>query len=121
MSLPRLRVAAATGCMLAGMMGVTGSPVRAADAYPSKPIRIVCPFPPGGGADAMSRLLGRKLTDRWGRLVVVDNRAGASGNIGADIVAKAAPDGHTLLLGSASILAASPALQGKTGTHVVAG
>ena len=62
----------------------------------------------------MSRLLGRRLTDRWGKPVVVDNRAGASGNIGADIVAKAAPDGHTILLGSASILAASPALQGKT-------
>jgi tripartite-type tricarboxylate transporter receptor subunit TctC len=62
----------------------------------------------------MSRLLGRKLTDRWGKPVVIDNRAGASGNIGADIVARAVPDGHTILLGSASILAASPALQRKT-------
>jgi tripartite-type tricarboxylate transporter receptor subunit TctC len=100
------------GAIAAGVWAMA-SAARAADVYPSKSIRIVCPFPPGGGADAMSRLLGQKLTDRWGRPVVIDNRAGASGNIGAGIVAKAAPDGHTILLGSASILAASPALQGR--------
>jgi len=108
-----LRIVAAVGCGLAAMAAAP-SPARPAAAYPSKPIRIVCPFPPGGGADAMSRLLGQKLADRWGKPVVIDNRAGASGNIGAGIVAKAVPDGHTILLGSASILAASPALQGRS-------
>ena len=70
------------GAIAAGVWAMA-SATRAADAYPSKSIRIVCPFPPGGGADAMSRLLGQKLTDRWGRSVVIDNRAGASDAISA--------------------------------------
>lgn len=84
---------------------------RAADAYPSKPIRLVCPFPPGGGLDFIARTLADKLAERSGHPVVVDNRPGASGVIGASIVAKAAPDGYTIMLGSSSTLAANPALQ----------
>jgi tripartite-type tricarboxylate transporter receptor subunit TctC len=89
-------------------------PALAADRQPGRPIRIVCPFPPGGGADSVARVLAQKLSERSGRPVVVDNRPGASGAIGAGIVAKAAPDGHTVLLASSSILAASPALQGRS-------
>ena len=99
--------------MIAGSVSAVG-PVSAADNYPSKPIRIVCPFPPGGGADSVARILGDKLSERSGKPVIVDNRSGASGAIGAGIVAKAAPDGYTVLLGSSSILAASPALHGQT-------
>ncbi len=80
-----------------------------AQNYPTKSIRIVVPFAPGGGADIIARILGQKMTDSWGQQVVVDNRAGASGNIGAEIVAKSAPDGYTLLLTS-SALAINPSV-----------
>ena len=68
--------------------------------YPDKPIRIVVPFPVGGVADTFGCEIGRKLTEVWGQPVVIDNRAGAGGNIGADIVAKSAPDGYTLVIGN---------------------
>jgi tripartite-type tricarboxylate transporter receptor subunit TctC len=71
-----------------------------AQTYPAKPIRIVVPFPAGGIADLFSRHIGQKLTDTWGQPVIVDNRPGAGGNIGAEIVAKSPPDGYTLVMGS---------------------
>ncbi|MBX9813061.1 MAG: tripartite tricarboxylate transporter substrate binding protein [Burkholderiales bacterium] len=80
-----------------------------AQTYPVKPIRIIVPFAPGGGADIIARILAQKMTDSWGQQVVVDNRAGASGNIGNELVAKAAPDGYTLLMAS-SALAINPSV-----------
>ncbi len=71
-----------------------------APTYPDKPIRIVVPFPVGGIADTFGREIGRKLTEAWGQPVVIDNRTGAGGNIGADIVAKSPPDGYTLVIGN---------------------
>ncbi len=69
-----------------------------AQSYPAKPIRIIVPFPPGGTSDILSRLLGPKLTEKWGQQIVVENRPGAAGSIGADTVAKSLPDGYTLLV-----------------------
>ncbi len=97
--------------MLATGLSAAVKQGRAADGYPSKPIRLVCPFPPGGGLDFVARTLGEKLAERSGHPVVVDNRPGASGAIGANIVARSAPDGYTIMLGSSSTLAANPALQ----------
>ena len=83
---------------------------RAQADYPSKPIRIVVTFPPGGSADAVVRLLTPRLTDKLGQQVVVDNRPGAGGNIGLAVVAKAPPDGYTLGVGAAGALAANVSL-----------
>lgn len=99
---------------IVGSVSVATGPVRAADHYPSKPIRIVCPFPPGGGLDFVARTVGGKLSERSGAPVIIDNRPGASGAIGANIAAKAAPDGYTVLFASSSTLAANPALHGQS-------
>lgn len=77
-----------------------GAPAVAQTAYPSKPIKIVVPFAVGGIADTFSRAIGGKLSDAWGQPVVVENRAGAGGNIGADLVAKSPADGYTLVMGN---------------------
>jgi len=69
-----------------------------AQPYPAKPIRIIVPFPAGGTADIMARVVGQKMTETWGQQVLIDNRSGAGGNIAADLAAKSAPDGYTLFL-----------------------
>jgi tripartite-type tricarboxylate transporter receptor subunit TctC len=76
-----------------------GTPAMA-EAYPSKPVKLVVPFPPGGTTDIVARLIGEKLTAQLGQPFVIDNRAGAGGNVGADLVAKAPADGYTLLMGT---------------------
>jgi tripartite-type tricarboxylate transporter receptor subunit TctC len=82
----------------------------AAQTYPAKPIKIVVPFPAGGTSDVLARLIGQKMTERWGQPVVVENKPGSSGNLGADAVAKSAPDGYTLVLMDVGNLAIVPAL-----------
>src|SRR3989442_190350 len=72
--------------------------------FPSKPVHIVVPFPPGGGADTLARIMEPKLAGIWAQTIVVENRPGASGHIGADFVAKSAPDGYTLLMSSTASL-----------------
>jgi len=73
------------------------TPALGQTAYPQKPVRVIVPFPAGGSADTLCRLVSEKLSGAWGQPVVIDNRAGAGGNVGADIAARAEPDGHTLL------------------------
>jgi tripartite-type tricarboxylate transporter receptor subunit TctC len=91
----------AIGILISVAMLAMATPASAqAQNYPDKPIRIVSPFPVGGIADIFSREIGKKLTEAWGQPVIVDNRTGAGGNIGADIVAKSAPDGYTLVIGN---------------------
>ena len=86
-----------------------------AQAYPNRPVRIVVPFPAGGGADSTARILGQKLSERWGQQIVVDNRSGAAGNIGTELVARAAADGYTLGIGVNGTHAINPSLYPKLG------
>ena len=92
---------------------IAAAGIAAAQNYPSQSIRIVDGFPPGGGTDFLSRTIGQKLTEIWGQPVVVDNRPGASSNIGAEIAAKATPDGYTLFMGLTSVLAPSMSMYPK--------
>ena len=91
-------------CSLAGAALLIASATTFAQVFPSKPVHIVVPFPPGGGADTLARLMEPKLAAIWAQPVIVENRPGASGHIGADFVAKSAPDGSTLLMSSTASL-----------------
>ena len=103
--------------LCAALVGLAASAVPAAvqaqAAYPNKPIRLIVPFPPGGGTDMIARTVAQKLTDQNKWNVVVDNRPGAGGNLGVDAAAKSAPDGDTLVMGQTSNLAINPTLYPK--------
>jgi len=91
-------------------VALTAAQLVSAQTYPGRPVRVIVPFAPGGATDIVTRLVAQRLTEAWGQTVVVDNRAGAGGNIGADLTAKATPDGYTLLMTSGSIVTANPLL-----------
>ena len=82
----------------AGALALTTAAMAAAADYPARPVRLVVPLPPGGATDVLARIIGQKMTEDWGQQIVVDNRPGASGLLGAAIVAHANPDGHTILM-----------------------
>jgi tripartite-type tricarboxylate transporter receptor subunit TctC len=96
-------------CLLAAMAMPAFAAENAQD-YPSKPIRLVVPFTPGGSTDILARVIGMKLTEAWGRQVVIDNRPGAGGNIGVDLVAKSPADGYTLVMGHIGTFGVNPTL-----------
>jgi tripartite-type tricarboxylate transporter receptor subunit TctC len=91
-------------------LAVLAAGAEGADAYPSKPIRFVVAFPPGGGTDLVARTVAPRLAERLAQQVVVDNRPGAGGNLGTEIVAKSAPDGYTMQMGSVGPLAINASL-----------
>jgi tripartite-type tricarboxylate transporter receptor subunit TctC len=99
----RLALAALLACIVAG-------PALAQEPFPSKTVRLVIPWPPGGPPDLMARLVAPKMSELWGKPVIVENRAGATGTIGSAAVAKAAPDGHTVLLTPNQPIVIAPAL-----------
>ena len=100
--------------VIVGVLLVAGvAPVALAQTYPARAARIVVPYPPGGTADLLARVVGQKLTEALGQSFIVDNRGGAGGNIAAELVARAPADGYTLLMGNAPVLAVNPSLYGK--------
>ena len=102
----------AAGCV-ALLLAAGGVFAQGAQSYPAKPIRMIAPFPAGGGYDFMARNIGQRLHDAWGQAVIIENRSGANGNIGSEAIARAAPDGYSLLLGGIGPQALSVALYPK--------
>jgi len=96
--------------LLLPIVFAVATPDAPAQGYPARPIRIVVPYPPGGTSDILARALAEKLTGAWGQPVLVDNKPGANGNVGADLVAKSPPDGYTVLLADIGALAISPSV-----------
>ncbi|KRC04073.1 ABC transporter substrate-binding protein [Hydrogenophaga sp. Root209] len=107
MSLNRRQLIAASAAI-----ATVGLPAQA-QSFPTKPVRLIVPYPPGGSSDIIARAISQLLSESLGQPVVVENRAGANGNIGADLVAKSAPDGHTMLLCDVGALAISPSVYTK--------
>jgi tripartite-type tricarboxylate transporter receptor subunit TctC len=108
-----VRTAAATFVVFSLLLVFNGAHAAnsgPSEAYPQRPVRLVVPYPPGGTADVMARLMSLKLGERWSASVVVDNRGGAGGTIATELVARSEPNGHTLLLCNAPVLAINPSL-----------
>jgi len=101
-----------TVLLLSLLFSVSGAFAQSTTTYPTKPVRIIVGFPPGGGVDTIARLISAPLSDKWGQQVIVDNRPGAGTIIGTTLAAKAQPDGYTILLASSSY-GINPGLQGK--------
>ena len=98
---------------IAGAATLIAAGAVCAQPYPNKAVRVIVPFAPGGATDIVTRVVGQKLGEIWGQQVVVDNRAGAGGNIGGELAAKSAPDGYTLFMTSGSIVTANPHIYRK--------
>ena len=107
--LRRWLVVAACALHACGVLYASGAMAQ----YPNKPVKMIVGFPPGGGTDVVARVISQKLTEWWGQAVTVENRAGATGTIGADVVAKSAPDGYTLIMGHVNSHAIAPNLFAK--------
>ncbi len=103
-----LLTATLIGCGAAG-----GAFAQGVANYPSKPVRFIAPFPPGGSTDLLARLVAQKLTEAWGQQVIVENRGGAAGTIGVELAARAAPDGYTIVMGHVGTFGVNPTLYPK--------
>jgi tripartite-type tricarboxylate transporter receptor subunit TctC len=110
-------------CAVAGAALAAAGPIVTNEAhaqnYPTRPIRLICPFPPGGTTDVVSRIVAQGLTEAWGQQVIVDNRPGAGALIGTEMAAKSPPDGYTVLLGSITTHAVNPALHKNLNFDVI--
>jgi tripartite-type tricarboxylate transporter receptor subunit TctC len=104
-----LSKAISAACLVSGCLIAASVPAAAGTPWPTKPVRLIVPFSPGGGTDILARLIGQKLSATFGQQFIVDNRPGAGGTLGAEIAARATPDGHTIIIVSASY-GANPAL-----------
>jgi len=107
---------AGIGAALAAILALSGG--VAAQDFPNRTVKIIVPFPPGGTADAMPRIVGEFLARKWGQAVIIENKSGAGGNVGQDAVAHSAPDGYTLVLANPS-LAISPSIYPKLSYHPI--
>src|SRR6185503_14978189 len=97
--------------VLLGLLAIAGSAF--AQAWPARPVTLIVPFAPGGGTDITARTIAARLTQKWGQSVLVENRGGAGGILGAELAAKAKPDGYTLLVANVGITSINPALYSK--------
>src|SRR5258705_9781092 len=95
---------------LAAVLALLAALPARGQPYPNKPIRIVVPFAAGGTSDILARAIGPRITEVWNQPVIVENRTGANGNVGADFVAKSAPDGYTMLLSDVGALSINPSV-----------
>lgn len=107
------RWARALLCAVAGLLSTAGGGAAAQEAFPSRPVKLIVPYPPGGASDITARLLGQKLSEMWGQQVVVDNRPGANGIVALEYVAKQPADGYTLLMANLGPNAINPAVYSK--------
>lgn len=103
----------AVSLVIAGLSGT----VLAAESYPTRPVRMIAPFPPGGPTDVLARTIAAGLVQNWGQQIVIDNRPGAAGNIGTEMAARAAGDGYTLLMGTVATHAINESLYAKLAYH----
>jgi tripartite-type tricarboxylate transporter receptor subunit TctC len=110
------KLAAQIALLIAAAMA-TGA--ATGQSYPTRTIRFLVPFSPGGASDTAARIIGQKLAERWGQQVVVENRPGAGGTIGTEVAARAQPDGYTLLMGSSTELAVNPNLYPKLAYNTI--
>ena len=113
-----LSLVAAVLAVAAGGACAQTTSTGSGQAYPSKPIRLISPYPPGGGTDASARIVAQALSDQMGQQVIVDSRGGASGRIGTELAAKAPPDGYTLVLGNVAPMAILPGAGAKLAYNV---
>jgi len=102
------------GCIALGIIALTGGAALAQGDYPSKPVHVIVPFGPGGASDFVARIIQPKLSELLGQQIVIENRAGAAGNVGMGVAANSAPDGYTLFLGNVGTLAINPSVFQKT-------
>ncbi len=101
------------GALVASLLSLWAAPAMSQASYPNKPVKLIVPFPPGGGNDVIGRVIAQKLTDRWGQNVVVENRAGANGIVGLQALMQSPADGYTLAVGAAGPLAVNPSLYAR--------